>query len=429
MLPEQHLRCLYLPSRLSMRSKTSFKAGIYFSHYECFGHTAHVMAVAEVFKKRFPQGNFFFIQAGVHQPKAKLDQLGKVYSLPGAFADRRHFRELIQGAGADVDERSQVCIDIITRQRPDLFMTEFFPLGREECRHELIPALIKASAQGAALWAVSGYPLITGKDNGWREKVFKLYQKIIILSPSLEKKFIADSFTYENDRKRYLEFFERHERKIIYAGYLSPRQEVVFDDEYVKLPRPPIPQGACRVAVLRGGGAYYPKIIAEAIRASDLLGKDYYLTVVAGPSTPEREWYFFNSLVGKKKVNNLVLLRAVGDYEGLIQKSDVCVSVTSYHTSAMLLKHRKKAVLIPFEGYGPLTMHEQPARAVMLKEMMGAKVLSIQGLTAKTLATAVKDAAAFCHSHESGNPIQQVPKEWFMGGDVLDKALIGLFGQ
>ncbi len=418
MLSDQHYLRLFI-----MLTRDCPRAGIYFSHYECFGHTAHVMAVGEVFKKRFPEGNFFFIQAGVHQPKAKLDQLGKVYSLPRAFVDRRHFRELIQGAGADLDERSQACTDIVTRQRPDLFITEFFPLGREECRHELIRPLIKASAQGAALWAVAGYPLLTGKINGWREKIFKLYQQIIILSPSLEKKFIADSFTEARDRQRYLDFFERHEQKIIFAGYLSPRQEVVQDDQDENLPKPPVPQGACRVAVLRGGGAYYPKIIAEAIRASDLLGKEYYLTVVAGPSTTNQEWYFFNSLVGEKKVNNLVLLRAVGDYEGLIQKSDVCVSVASYHTSVMLLKHRKKTVLIPFEGYGVQTMHEQPARAAMLKEMMGAKILSIQELTAKTLASAVKDAA----SRKEMNI--HVPQEWFMGADVLDKALIGLFGR
>ena len=66
-----------------MISRVSPKAGIYFSHYECFGHTSRVMAVGEVFKKRFPFGDLFFIQAGVGQPKAKIDQLGRVYSLPG----------------------------------------------------------------------------------------------------------------------------------------------------------------------------------------------------------------------------------------------------------------------------------------------------------------------------------------------------------
>ena len=165
-------------------------------------------------------------------------------------------------------------------------------------------------------------------------------------------------------------------------------------------------------------------MIAEAIRsASDLLGKEYYLTVVAGPSTTAQEWYFFATLVGKKKINNLVLLRAVGNYERLIEKNDVCVSLASYHTSVMLLKHRKKSVLIPFEGYGAMSINEQPARAAMLKEMIGAKILSIQDLTAATLTAVIKDAAA-CQEVNA-----QIPKEWFMGADVLDHALTELFGQ
>ena len=381
------------------------------------------MAIGEVFKKRFPQGDLFFIQAGRQQPQARIDKLGRSYLLPGALTDRRNFREPVRGTGVDTDGRGRACADIITRERPGLFITEFFPLGGQECRHELIPSLVKASAQGTAIWAVAGYPLLTGINNEWRQKILKLYQKIIIFSPSLEKALIADSFTQARDKKRYLDFFERNSQKIVFAGYLLPRQEVVIDDEDKNLPKSPVPKGACRVAVLRGGGAVYPKVIAQAIRASELLGKEYYLTVVAGPSTTPQEWYFFATLVAKKKVNNLVLLRSVGNYEGLIKESDVCVSLAGYHTSVMLLKHRKKVVVIPFEGYGSMSIYEQTARAVMLKKMIGAEILAIQNLTANTLTKAVKDAAS-CR-----NLIQQIPKAWFTGADVLDKALIGLFGR
>jgi predicted glycosyltransferase len=312
-------------------------------------------------------------------------------------------------------------MDIITRERPDVLITEFFPLGREECRHELIPSLIKASAQGAALWAVAGYPLLTGQDDHWQEKILKLYKQIIIFSPSQEKEFIAASFTRARDRQRYLDFFERHASKIIFAGYLLPRQELVGEDEDKNVPKPPVPKGACRVAVLRGAGAYCPKLIAQAIRASDLLGGEYYLTVVAGPATTTQEWHLFITLARKKKIDNLSLLRAVGDYEGLIKGSDVCVSPASYHTSVMLLKHRKKAVLVPFKGSGVMSFYEQPARAALLKEMMGSRILSIQDLTAKILTRAIKETAA-CPKITS-----KIPKEWFMGADVLDQALTGLF--
>ena len=416
MLTKPHLRYPYMVRRAP-------QAGIYFSHFECFGHTSRVMAVGEVFKKRFPEGNLFFIQAGVVQPKAKIDQLGEVYSLPGMFMDRRHFKELIRKEVASVSQRSQACMDIIRRQRPDLFITEFFPLGREECRHELIPSLIKASVQGASLWAVAGYPLLTGTNHEWREKVFKLYQKIIVFSPSREKELIADSLPYAQDKKRYLDFFEKHKQKIFFAGYLLPQQRVVQGDRKVNLPKLPLLKGACRVAVLRGGGAVYSKVIAQAIRASDFLGKEFYLTVVAGPSTTAQEWDFFTVLVAKKKVNNLILFKSVSDYEGLIERSDVCVSLASYHTSVMLLKHRKKAVIIPFVGYGAKSIYEQPARAIMLKEMIGAKLLSIQELTAKVLAVSIREVAA------SGGIKGHVPKEWFTGADFLDKELIGLFSR
>ena len=402
-------------------SRTCPKSGIYFSHYECFGHTSRVIAVGEVFKKRFPKGDLFFIQAGISQPKAKIDQVGRVYLLPGGSVDRRNFREPVREVMADARTRGRVCEDIITRERPDLLMTEFFPLGREECRHELIPSLVKASMQGAAVWSVAGYPLLTGPDNEWRQKILGLYKKIFIFAPALERKLIADSFVRAADKKKYLDFFKRNSRKIVFAGYLLPQQDVVRDDENYNLPKPPVPKGACRVAVLRGGGAVYPKLIAQAIRSSDQLGKEYYLTVVAGPSTSSEEWYFFATLVGKKKINNLVLYRSVSNYEGLIKESDVCVSGGGYHTSVMLLKHRKKAIIIPFEGYGSMSFHEQPARAVMLKEMIGAHILSIQDLTAETLADAVKSAAANLQVSSS------IPQEWFMGGAFLDKSLIGLF--
>ena len=403
-----------------MRSKTCPKAGIYFSHYECFGHTSIVTAVGEVFRKRFPKGNLFFIQAGLEQPKAKIDQLGDVYSLPGAFVSRRNFREPVLGVGADTAQRSKICADIIVREKPNLFITEFFPLGWEECRHELIPSLVKVSSQNAASWAVSGHPLITGTNYEWRDKIIKLYQKIIILSPVQEKEFIADSYVQKHDRQRYLDFFKRNEQKITFAGYLLPKQEVVIDDEDTNIPKPPVPKGSCRVTVVRGGGAYYPKIIAEAILASDLLGKEYYLTVVAGPATTSKEWYFFSTLVGKKKVKNLVLLKSAGNYEELIEKSDVCVSVASYNSAAMIIKHRKKAVLIPFEGYEAMSFSEQPARAAMLKEVMDAQVLSIGDLTANSLTDRIRKAA--------GSPEVQsrVPKEWFAGGNVLGEAMTKL---
>jgi predicted glycosyltransferase len=281
--------------------------------------------------------------------------------------------------------------------------------------------LLKASAQGAKIWAVAGYPLLVGKGSGWREKILELYEKIIIFAPLLEKDMMAASYSNERDRKDYNDFFERHKDKIVFAGYLLPQGDVLNYKDDVNIPKPAMAPGACQVAVVRGGGAYYPKIIAEAIRASEFLGKEYYFTVIAGPSTTPEEWYFFSTLIAKKKVKNAALHKSIVDYEGLIRESDICVATASYHTAAMLLKYKKKAVIVPFEGYSEeLPFQEQPARAVMLQEMIGANTLRIKDLTAVGLADLIKSV-----SH-GGTKTVGITEDWFTGQEYLDKALTGL---
>ncbi len=397
------------------------KIGIYFSHYECLGHVSRVMAVGEVWKKRFPKGNLFFIQAGLQQSKTKLDMMGNVYQLPGAYLSRLNFKEPVRLNGAQIEGRSRFCADVLVKEKPDVFITELFPLGREESRYELAPSLIKSSQQGCSLWAVAGYPLLTALNDTWRKSIIKLYKRIIIFSPPEEKEYIADAFTQKEDRQKYLNFFEQNKDKITFAGYLLPKGEVIHEHKDENIYKPPVPLKALRIAVIRGGGAYYPKLITEAILASDLLGTQYYWTVIAGPSTTPEEWYLFSTLVYKKKVKNLVMYRSVGDYERLIEHSDVCVSVAPYHTSAMLLKHRKKAVVVPFQGLGDMSCREQPARAAMLKDHIGAEILSYDELTAGTLGVMINKAAA------APDKEPKVPSEWFDGANVLDQAFKGFF--
>ena len=393
------------------------KAGIYFTHNECFGHTSRVIAIAQAFKKKFPRGSFFFIQAGMSQPMAQLSQYGPVYLLPNPYTNRRIFRGDIPRPGPDAVLRAKACEAILNKERPDIFITEFFPMGREECRHELIPSLLKASAKGVKLWAVTGYPLLLGKGLGWRDKIIKHYQKIIIFAPAMEKDRMEASMPESDVKERYKDFFRSNKEKIIFAGYMLPQGGIIKYDD-VNVYKPSVLKRVCRVAVLRGGGAYYPKIIAESIRTSDLLGQGYYFTIIAGPSTTPDEWHLFANLLTKKNVKNAVLLKAITDYEGLIKDSDVCVSTASYHTAVMLMKHRKKAVLIPFEGHGKEALFsEQPARAALLQDIIHAGIVSIKDLTAAGLAASIKK------SRRSRPEKRVIPKDWFCGTDFLSKAL------
>lgn len=404
-----------------MSAGISLKAGIYFSHYECLGHTSRVIAIAEVFKKRFPNGNLFFIQAGVPQPLANLSSWGKVYELPEKIVDRSIFRGGLAQLAGWAPARAKACGSIIDQESPDVLITEFFPLGREESRHELMPALVKAAARGTQLWAVAGYPLLTGSGGGWRQKICALYHKIIILSPSMEKDQIEDSLPEGNEKEQYKEFFKTNARKIEFAGYILAKAKTLDLATREGSTKIDLAHDVCRVAVVRGGGAYYPKIIAEAIRASELLGQGYHFTIVAGPSTTEQEWQLFASLNVQKKVNNVSLFKAVDHYEELIRDSNVCVTTGSYHSAVMLMKYQKKAVIIPFSGYEKgTTFSEQPARAGMLKDLLGTNILGIQELTALRLSEAIKEV------HQQPQVLRDLPKDWFCGADVLGNIFSGL---
>lgn len=374
------------------------------------------MAIAEIFKERFPNGSLFFIQAGLEQHKVNLDRLGKVYQLPQSFMDRQYFKKSMKIDVSIIQRRSDRCSDILAHEKPDLFITEFFPLGMCESRFELLPSLIKLSKARTQLWAVAGYPLVVDSDGDWRERIWKLYQKIIIFSPENEKDALAKTFRSKDDRRKYLSFFQSHEKQISFAGYLLARQKVVKDNLHENIRIPKLRTGVKRVTVVRGGGIYYPKMIVDAIYASDLAGEEFYFTVIAGPATTAQEWSVFSRLVRKKKIRNLRLMRSTSHYEEFIKKSDLCIGMSGYHTSVMLLKYQKKSIVIPFEGYGnQMSFSEQPSRAKILRKSIGSQIILINELTPQRLADAIRLQNGQRKSSST------VKESWFAGDQTLDQ--------
>ncbi|MBL8014019.1 MAG: hypothetical protein JNN05_09250 [Candidatus Omnitrophica bacterium] len=406
-----------------MKSKFSPCVGIYFSHYECFGHVSRVMAVADVFKKRFPKGSLFFVQAGVPQPIARLERWGRVYHLPHPYVSRRNFSRSSYVTPGAVEERSAFLKKVLIKENPTILITELFPLGREEARHELIPVLMEASRQGTVLWAIAGYPLLTDPVGAWREKVMDFYQQILILSPRMEKDYLVRTLPFPEQRQKYLGFYRKYHDKISFHGYLLPSLAIVNGDTDQRINSKPKVRDVCRVTVVRGGGVCYPKVIAQAIRASDVLGEKYFFNVVAGPSTTDQEWSLFCSLVDKKQIRNLSLYRSTENYEALIKESHVCVSIASYHSAVMLLKHSKNSIVIPFLGNSKkMSFPEQTARAKLLKKMIGAHILSLDQLTAADLAKSIRKVSLRKQK-------MAISEDWFLGERNLDQEFANVLGS
>ncbi len=389
--------------------------GVYYTHYECFGHTSRVAAFAGIYQEKFPQRNFFFIQGGCDQPAASLDRSGVVHSLSRPFNSRANFRYPAAADPFSSAIRAKECLDIVQQAKPGVFVTEFFPLGRGECRDELLPSLMALSSQKVPLFSIAGYPLLTARRGRSLDFILSLYQRIFILCPRIEMDYMSGLYPAGIGRRAYREFFKKNERKVVFTGYLVPEAPAIKPGEgkagFVR-------KGVVRVAVVRGGGAYYPQIIAAAIKASDISGDGYEYIFVAGPSTTDGEWRMFQGLMAKKKVPNGRLVRWTDRYDQLIAESDVCICPAPYHTSLSLLRHAKRAVVIPFEGYGgALNFREQPARARLLSDHIRSEVLLFKQLSASGMAAALvrmlrKDMAGV-----------KIPGAWFGGASAVRKAI------
>lgn len=381
------------------------RAGIYYTHYECLGHTSRVFSVVSLLKQRLLKENLFCIQAGKSQPYLASDDSLKTFTLEYPLFERKHFYHPPQFHQEQITQRAKQCLAIIKKQEPDMFFTEYFPLGRAISRFELMPSLMWLFRHKRPIYSVAGYPMLSQEPDFVGESVLKLYQCIFIHAPVVEKEYLADQYEDSVQKKKYISFFERYREKIVFTNYLTPPKLPFMEQEEEIL----LPKNKINILVLRGGGAYCPHVLAYALQISDLLGEEFFLTMIAGPATTQQEWLLFQSIMEKKEIKNVQLLFQTQQYEALIKQSDLCISSASYHTSILLMKYKKRAVIVPVQGSKNVVLREQPARAQLLKDMLGCVVVDEKDLTIEILKEAIKKGLSI------NTTLKKIPQEWFQG--------------
>lgn len=379
-----------------------------------------MLSVMGALRKRFARGKFLCVSGGLSQAYMAWPRWIKRYVLPYPFASRDDFRAIAAVDPATAQRRAQACLEIVKKELPDVFLTEYFPLGRPSSRQELLPSLLSLARARARVCSVAGYPIMPRQSRAWIVSDMKLYEKIFILCPRIEMEYFEKAYARAGDRRVYRTFFDRYARQIVFTNYLpshplpfrKPSGDVGGESLLLR-------KGAVHVAVVRGGGAYYWEILKASLEAGDILGPEFFFTLVAGPATTDDEWALLSAVMSRKKIKNACLLRQTSSYEGIMARSDVCVATASYHTSVMLMRHKKKAVIIPFEGYGNIDFPEQRARARMLEDVLGSRTLRFPALSAKALAGQIRKAAAM-------PPVRPVPGAWFSGAEHFIAGLTAL---
>lgn len=334
--------------------------------------------------------NLIFLRAPSAYPHGLFERYGEVRRLPAA----------------PTAASGRALAAAVSRERPSLLVTEFFPLGRRECRPEILPALDAAARAGAGIAASVPLPYFTEPERGLPSLLADCgrYDKILIHSPKdADLPCMARAVALERrvSARAFLSFFAELGGKAVFTGYLMPELPSAAQKDFV--------------LVTRGGGSTSDALLEAAIEAAPLIGRP--VLVVAGPSTPPARLARFRRLAAGR---NAAVLLAFTDMPGLIAGAAACVSTAGGSVYEMLAL-RKRMVLAPYCGAMGREHSDQLARAWLARDLAGAQVLLPADLTPRRLATAVLRALS--------GPVKisgRVKPAWFRGAAVSARELRAL---
>lgn len=385
------------------------RIAFYYTHYQCLGHTSRIYSIINSLSRRARDKlEIYLIQASLPQPEIKFPANVKKINLPFPFYTRNNFRHPFKLDFKEVNCRAKVLSEKIKSIDPDIFITEYFPFGHKESEYELLPVLNYLKSRNKQVICSLGYPFFSLKNLSHTQAILHFYDKILLHNPpELEIKCALDYLNDKSKQDIYKSFIDKIKRKIIFTGYVLPCG--VNQNSLDRISRE-FSKGRKTILVTRGGGAYYPKIIVSSLLAARLL-KEYDFLVVAGPSTSASEWEGFIRLKNRYKLKNVVLKKYIKDFPQHLRNANLVLSTAAYNSSVMLMYYRKKAVIVPFQGYsGYQVFWEQPARARLLGKSLGSSIIEYDQLNRDSLAHAISAQL----EKKSGTPA--INKNWFNGG-------------
>lgn len=309
-------------------------------------------------------------------PVRPLDCGGaRLVQLPPARAADATFKTLLDETGRSVDDawRAQRRAALLSRFaafRPDVLITELFPLGRRVLGFELLPLLEAAHAAAPRPLILSSVRDVVApkadpaKTEEMIARVQRWYDRVLVHGdPALLP--LGASFPEH-----------RITDKVVYTGYVG-----------IAGPTAP-PAGDGEVVVSVGGGAVGARLLELAIAARPLgAAAPRTWRLLLGGNLPQAAECRLQALAGP----GCVIEPARADFPGLLARCHVSVSQAGYNTVMDILNARTRAVLVPFAAAGET---EQTVRADALVRRGWAVSCAEAGLTAAALAAAVDRAAA-----------------------------------
>lgn len=328
------------------------------------GHAVHLLRLLAALKARGGR-NLIFLRAPGIFPHKSFEEFGEVRRLPPAPS---------AASGRAVGAA-------LRRWRPDVFATEFYPLGRRECAPEAAAALAAARKTGARTAALAPMPYFSTPERELPALLAEClaFDRVLVHGPGgpdLELMARAAALERRVSPAAFLDFFRALGGKAAWTGWVLP-------------PPPRRRTEKDFVLVTRGGGSTSDALLEAALRAAPLIGRP--VLAVAGPATPPAKLERFRLLAAR--AGNASVLLACADLPSLAAQAAACVS-TAGGSVYELLALRSRMVLAPYCGSRGREHSDQLARAWLARDLAGAELLLPGSLTPGRVAAAVKRALA-----------------------------------
>jgi predicted glycosyltransferase len=349
------------------------KALIHVQHLLGIGHAVRAAAIGRALRDR---NVAVTLVTGNHLPDV-IDTDGlSVVALPAARAADVTFTTLLGDNGEPVDEawmkdRKQRLLGFYDELRPDILLTEFFPLGRRKFRFELIPLLQKARAlPDRPLIASAVRDILVPKDDPaterWMADTALTYYDRLLVHGDPDIIPLDETFPFAAELQHL----------IAYTGYVHGGAAA---------PEPAPGDGEGEIIVACGGGSVGETLLRAALDAAAAGSGERRWRILAGRDLPQS---LFDDLAARTG-GNVILERARPDFPNLLKRARLAVCQAGYNTVMDILAAGTSGVLVPF---AQARESEQTARAEALARHGRMVTIAEAGLSAESLAAAVTRA-------------------------------------
>lgn len=394
-------------------------AGIlfYYPHKEDIGHGIRLTVLAKAILALAPEVKIHIFQAGKPQCFLPFPSNTAVYQLPLPFYSSASLSTPVILNKKRTASRTAFMLYLAQKIKPDIFITEFFPFGRRECLHEVLPLLKYFKLTKTKIYASLGIPYFTHSkaDLGELLSICSLYDRIYIHCPEcLDKDYIAKSIEIEKriSKKDFLSVFDSLKKKIHFTGYVI-NSDCVRHGVLLKKPY---------ILVNRGGGTTSERIIEYALQASRSFSH-YTFLIVNGPGASQQDVVRFKKIVKKNMASNIDFRIFVPELIAYFREAELSIG-TAGSSAYELLYLRKKAILIPFVGSFGHWRADQLARAAMLRDYLGSTIIDYGTLSVKVLAGAINKKLS-----EGAVKEKKIKDDWFQGAGNSARSILEGFSE